>query len=305
MYSLNALRYAEAAARLGSFSAAARECGVSQPTVSAAVADLEVQLGNALLARGGRVLTLTPAGERLLPRITAVLQTAEELRAETTVLVSSARAELRIGFTPLVGAARLALLAEPFTRQHPGTRLVFFESSVTDLEKRLKAGQLDVIMGCGFRPAPNIRRQKLFKDHLVVCAKEHRGGTASGATLEAVCAQRLLFTEDLCGLASATRELIAAAGLTVDPYPGRAMSYGALEDWVELGLGQAVMPKFHVRNRALAHPLVDAKGAPLVLHIEAAWPKSLAAVEHAAQFLAFVHRVVPGLGDGLASAAQK
>jgi DNA-binding transcriptional LysR family regulator len=118
--------------------------------------------------------------------------------------------------------------------------------------------------------------------------------------LEAASQQRLLFTEDLCGLATATRTLFDNAQLEVDAYPGRAMSYGALEDWVELGLGSAVIPKYHLRSRAHARSLVGADGVQLFLEIEAVWKSPLAASEHASVFLTFLHRVVPQLANGLA-----
>lgn len=293
MFSLVAIRYTDAAARLKSFSAAARECGVSQPTVSAAVADLEATLGTALFLRGRRMLELTSTGTRLLPRIAEVLDAVNALQAESRDLASTARSELRIGFTPLAGAARVAALLDPFTKQHPETRMFFFELSVVELESRLSAGQLDVIIGCGFRRVRTHKRLKLLSDTLVLCSKdaEIEGLTAVQLATASKCC--LLLTEDICGLATATRGLFESAGLNLEAYPGRAMSYGALEDWVELGLGSAVMPRYHVRNRAIAHSLQDAVGVPLTLEVEAVWKSPLASAEHAASFLTYLHRVAP------------
>lgn len=299
MYSLSALRYAEAAARLKSFSAAARECGVSQPTVSSAVSELEAELGTPLFVRGGRQLEVSAAGSRLLPRIAEVLGAIEALQTETRELVSTARAELRIGFTPLAGAGRVALLLDPFGREHPETRLLFFESGVVDLQRRLDAGQLDLIIGCGFQRSRSRKRLRLLQDPLVLCVKGLHRSAGDSITLEVASKNRLLFTQDLCGLATATRALFESAGLNVDAYPGSAMSYGALEDWVELGLGNAVMPRFHLRNKGLARPLLDASGEPIQLELEAAWKSQLATSEHATRFLTYLHRVVPTLAGGM------
>ncbi|MCR5865394.1 LysR family transcriptional regulator [Aquincola sp. J276] len=300
-YGLPALHYASAAARLRSFSAAAREAGVSQPTVSAAVAELEAVLGARLFLRSGRQLGLTAEGERLLPRIDAVVGAVALLQAESRELSSAARQELRIGFTPLMGAGRLALLLEPFEQRHAGVRLLFFESSVADLEQRLDAGQLDVIVGCGFRRLRTRGRARLLEDELALCSPQPPLGAGGAATLPAASRERLLLTADLCGLASATRGLFEAAGLPIQAYPGRAMSYGALEDWVDLGLGSAVIPRFHVRRQALARPLLDAAGAPLTLALEAVWRRGAAGAGPVAAFLTFVHRVVPTLARGLAA----
>ena len=300
MYSLTSLRYAEAAARLKSFSAAARECGVSQPTVSASVAELETALGAPLFVRGGRQLELSIPGTRLLPRIAEILSAVEALQNDTRELASTARSELRIGFTPLAGAGRVALLLEPFRAQHSDVHLLFFESGVEDLDRRFEAGQLDLVIGSGFKKTRTRKRLKLLLDPLMLCSLDTAPPAASAITLATASQQRMLFTQDLCGLATATRSLFENAQLQVDAYPGRAMSYGALEDWVELGLGSAVIPEYHIRNTAHARPLVDAQGAPASLEIDAVWKTSLAAAEHAARFLTFLHRVVPRLARGLA-----
>lgn len=303
MNSLSALRYAEAAARLGSFSAAARECGVAQPTVSAAVAELETSLGTPLFVRSGRRLEPTAAGARLLPEIAAVVGAVDGLRARARELTSAARHELRIGFSPLVGAARLALLLDPYRRQNPDTRMLFFESGVADLEQRLDAGRLDLVVGCGLRRVRTRKRLRLLSDPLALCSRTPAGPRDAVARLASVRGHRLLLTEDLCGLATVTRTLLDGAGVPIDAYPGRAMSYGALEDWVELGLGAAVIPWVHVRDKSLARALVDDAGRPLAIQIEAVWKSHLAAGEQGARFLTYLHRVVPTLARGLAPKA--
>jgi DNA-binding transcriptional LysR family regulator len=301
MYSLTSLIYAEAAARLKSFSAAARECGVSQPTVSSSVAELEAALGTPLFVRGGRQLELSVAGARLLPRIHEILRAVSSLQKETNELSATARSELRIGFTPLVGAGRVALLLEPFRAQRSDVHLLFFESGVDDLEHRFEAGQLDIVIGTGFKKSRTRKHLKLLQDLLMLCTHGNASATASSITLAAASQQRMLLTQDLCGLASVTRSLFEKAKLDMDVYPGRAMSYGALEDWVDLGLGNAVIPAYHIRHKSHACPLVDNQGTGIFIEIEAVWKTSLAAAEHAASFLTFLHRVVPRLARGLAS----
>ncbi len=300
MYSLTSLTYAAAAARLKSFSAAARECGVSQPTVSSAVAELEAALGTTLFIRGGRQLELSSSGTRLLPRIHDILRTVSALQNETNALTATARSELRIGFTPLVDAGRVALLLEPFRTEYSDVHVLFFESGVTDLEQRFEAGQLDIVIGTGFKKARSRKHLKLLKDRLMLCTHGETSATTSGITLAAASQQRLLMTQDLCGLATITLNLFENAKLALDIYPGRAMSYSALEDWVDLGLGNAVIPANHIRNSAHACPLVDTEGAEIFLEIEAVWKTSLASAEHAANFLTYLHRVVPRLAQGLA-----
>lgn len=76
---LDALRIFAAAARAGSFSAAAGELYISHSTVSRAVSALEDELGVPLFQRGSRGVALTPAGKKLLTGGEALLAQAEAL----------------------------------------------------------------------------------------------------------------------------------------------------------------------------------------------------------------------------------
>ena len=85
------LQYALALERRRSFSRAAEECGVAQPTLSAQIRKLEAELGVELFERDGRTLRVTPAGELILEqarlalgavaRIEELAQTTRDKRA--------------------------------------------------------------------------------------------------------------------------------------------------------------------------------------------------------------------------------
>ena len=71
-------------ARLGSFSAAARELDVAPSVVTKRITQLEERVHTRLIARSTRGLTLTPAGERLLPRFLRVVTELDELLLDTS-----------------------------------------------------------------------------------------------------------------------------------------------------------------------------------------------------------------------------
>jgi len=299
MPSIAGLRYAAAAARLGSFTAAARECGVKQPTVSAVVSDLEVELGAPLFLRGARRLELTPAGHQLMARVRAVLAAVDDLERAADAVASPVAPQLCLGFTPLMGAARLGLLLDPYRKQYPSVSLLFYEMGGVDLESRLDTGSLDVIFGVGLRSHRLRKRAHLFIDYLSYCSPVSAANAPAKITLSEISRTRLLVTEDLCGLATATRNLFTDAQLQIDEYPGRAMSYGALEDWVELELGGAVVPLTHLRNKRRAVPIVDGRGKAIGLGLEAVWRKDLIVSKPAQALVSYLHRVVPRLATGM------
>lgn len=70
---LNQLRYAKTVADTGSFTLAAEQCYVTQPTLSNGIAQLEQELGDKIFKRTTRTVSLTPFGEHIMPYIESTL----------------------------------------------------------------------------------------------------------------------------------------------------------------------------------------------------------------------------------------
>src|SRR5581483_2922799 len=70
------------------------------------------------------------------------------------------------------------------------------------------------------------------------------------------------------GSGAATRELFASRGLRLREYPGEALGFGVLQEWVSLGLGSAIVPRSKVAMEGAA-PLLDEAGNPVKIAIEA------------------------------------
>jgi DNA-binding transcriptional LysR family regulator len=109
-------------ARLGSFSAAARECGLSQSQVSRIIAELESDLGARLLTRTTRAVMLTDAGAEFLSRLDPILialEDAEQSVREGTEL----RGMLRMSMPSSVATREIIPRLAPFLGRHPELRL--------------------------------------------------------------------------------------------------------------------------------------------------------------------------------------
>jgi DNA-binding transcriptional LysR family regulator len=79
---LTALKMFARAARVGSFSGAGRELGLSQPSASRLIAALEAEVGATLFSRTTRAVTLSDAGATYLMRVEAILASLEEVDHE-------------------------------------------------------------------------------------------------------------------------------------------------------------------------------------------------------------------------------
>jgi DNA-binding transcriptional LysR family regulator len=119
---LDALRTFIRVARRGSFSAAGRELGVPQSTVSRTIAALEHEIGASLLVRTTRAVTVTDAGADFLARIEPILADLDE--AEQTARHSGElRGTLRVGIGTSLAARIVIPHLKPFLDRHPALRV--------------------------------------------------------------------------------------------------------------------------------------------------------------------------------------
>jgi DNA-binding transcriptional LysR family regulator len=132
---INALRLFIRVARLGSFSAAGRELGVPQSTVSRTIAALEQEIGTSLLVRTTRAVTVTDAGCDFVARIEPILADLEE--AEHAVRHSGElRGTLRIGIGTSLASRIIIPHLKPFLDRHPALHLdLLLDDEKQDLVK--------------------------------------------------------------------------------------------------------------------------------------------------------------------------
>ncbi len=153
-------------ARTGSFSAAGRELGVSQPTASRIVASLEEQVGVALLVRTTRAVTLTEAGSDYLARAEAILSALDEAdhAARGT---GELRGLLRIATSTTFAVRTLLPRIAHFTDQHPALRVEFI---LSDEKQDLVSDAVDVALRVGSLADSSAIARKLGTVHRIVAA---------------------------------------------------------------------------------------------------------------------------------------
>ena len=115
------------------FGRAAEVCGVTQPTLSAGLKQLEETLGVMLVRRGSRFLGFTNEGERVLEWARRIVSDARGLRQDVEALKRGLTGHLRIAAIP-TALPIVAALTTPFQARHPEVRYVFLPGS-TFLEK--------------------------------------------------------------------------------------------------------------------------------------------------------------------------
>lgn len=142
-FTLRQIRYFVAVAESGSISGAARQLSVSQSAVTEAVKDLERELGNELLARSGRGVTLTHRGQMFLRHAHRILAAVADA-SRTLPGTDSVVGDLSLGASSIVAGYILADLLARFRRPYPGIAVRAVEDSPEYLEHLLVNGELDV-----------------------------------------------------------------------------------------------------------------------------------------------------------------
>lgn len=118
---IDKLEFFIAVAREQSFSRAAEVCGVTQPTLSAGIKQLEDTLGVLLVNRSSRYHGLTPEGERVLEWAKRIVGDSRAMRQEVRALKSGLTGLMRIAVIP-TALSMVAALTTPFRAKHPGVR---------------------------------------------------------------------------------------------------------------------------------------------------------------------------------------
>jgi DNA-binding transcriptional LysR family regulator len=163
---LLALRAFVRAAHAGSFSRAARELGMSQPSVSRILAGLETEVGAALLMRTTRRVTLTEAGADYLARVEPLLASLEE--ADHIARGGrELRGMLRVALSFSFGVREIVPRLPEFLERHPGLKV---DLAINDARQDLVADGVDVAIRLGELPDSAATARKLAETSRLVAA---------------------------------------------------------------------------------------------------------------------------------------
>lgn len=161
------LRALVAVARLGNFSEAAHQLGLSQSAVSHAIATLEDELGVVLMLRGRRGAALTPVGERICEDAQEILRLVESIREKSQQERQFDKGQVRVASVRSIATHVLPEVIAQFRQRFPGITVALEECDrYVEVEQRLKDGQTDV--GLLFVPTlPELEARELFRDEFV------------------------------------------------------------------------------------------------------------------------------------------
>lgn len=163
------MSYLIALAETGTLSDAGKRLGVSQPTLSVFLTNLEQELGMDLFIRDKKKLILTPAGRIYLDAARRILATQERTLQSIRQLSTAAPVEIRIGVTPLRGSQIASMIFSRFSARYPHVRLRLMDGYMSHLQKMVLDGTCAFSLGtCFDTESTEFDYITLFREEVVI-----------------------------------------------------------------------------------------------------------------------------------------
>ena len=195
------LQYLVALAREKHFTRAAKECGVTQPTLSGRIRQLEQELGVPIVERGQRFHGLTPEGQRVLTWANAILDNWQLLQQEIASLRQASGAltgHLSVGVIPSA-LPMAALMTKAIQARHPHIELTVLSQSSIEILRRLEDFSIDI--GLSYldnEPIEGMRSESIYMERycLLLPAGHSLAGAPSVSWADAAKEPLCLLTAD-------------------------------------------------------------------------------------------------------------
>ncbi len=216
----------------GSFSAAARQMGISQPAVTMQVQALESDLGVTLLDRGYRKIELTESGTALLPHARAVLGELEQAREDLARMSEQVTGRLTLAASTTPGQYVLPRLLGRFLRANPEVAVSIAVADTAQVVDAVVAGEADLgVTGAVVKGARADFEPMGTDDIVLICPPDHRFATAERVDIAEVTAEPFVMREEGSGTRQIAEGALRSAGVDV----------AELHVVTELGTGEAIV----------------------------------------------------------------
>jgi DNA-binding transcriptional LysR family regulator len=240
---MHQIRYFLAVARTLSFTQAAEECHVAQPSLSRAIIKLEEELGGDLFRRERRLTHLTELGRMMLPLLTQCFESAVQAKQLATSYKKGKCAPLRVGMSHTINMQIVIQPLSELVRAFPGLELKFVRGTAGEVGSELKAGDIEIAIACPLPEAwERLESWELFTEpfQLAVNSKQELA-MRNAVTLDQIKGLRLL-RRRYCEQASALDEVLSERGIRQE-FEDQIGSDHDLTPLLMANVGISIMPR--------------------------------------------------------------
>lgn len=246
--SLRQLRYLVALSEARHFRKAAEAMGISQPSLSLQISNLEELLDARLVERGRGPVTLTPEGREVVARAARIVEDVRGITDLTASFQTGLAGTIRLGTTPTIGPYLMPFVVERLHARYPDLRLYIREVMPRDLRGGLLGGSLDVILTQLPEGGADLTTQRLFREPLLLAMPDDHALAGQPEVTEADIADLNVLS---LGPDYAMHAQIAAlchqhGGVIARDYEGTSLD--AIRQMVGMGMGVAFLPRLYARS---------------------------------------------------------
>ena len=253
-----------AVAELASFSLAAQQLHVTQPSITGRVQRLEEALGTKLLVRTSRRVEMTPQGAVLFAEATGALRRLRKVVHDFRQQAQQARQRVVVAATPMLAALTLPPIIRAYSQRYTDVQMQLRDLSYADCLSALEAGTADLAVLAFEGRDSRFQVQTLWSDDMVlVVPANHALGCLQRTTIEQLAPHPLLVVEQYEPMHRRIDEELKRRSLALAPFTTVA-SLNTLLGMLDAGMGAALLPRSMARRSAAAgQTLVEIDGMTL------------------------------------------
>ena len=248
-------------ARHQSFSRAAEQLFITQSGMSVLIRELEDQLGFRLFERTTRRVTLTQFGTRFLPIADRSLVELESAAATIGRSATAAEHRLALGAVPLIAGKLLPAVIAAYAKRDPTLRIALHDGERARLISMVRAGTLDLALGCFLQPVAGLRRIPVYRFSLMAVQSEADAARlARPLRWDDLIGRRLIGSPPESPFQQIIDRQFQRMGRRNPPH----MTFNFFETQIamaEIGSGVAVLPTFAIPacrgHKVMTQPLED------------------------------------------------
>ena len=274
---LKQLRYLLALEQAKHYRRAAEMCGISQPSLSAQIQNIEDALGVHIVERSRAGVAFTPVGREVAARARRILDEVQNLKDFTAGAQRGLVGTIRLGVKPTLGPYLLPHVVKLLHRQHPELNLYVRESAPSELEHELAEGVHDLILAQLPVAGAELVTERLFREPLYLAlASDHALAKEEALSPSQLKGLEVLSLSPQFHLHDQIYNLCREFGATpARDYEGTSLD--ALRLMVGMGMGVTFLPALYAGSEIPARGEVvvrKLKGKKITRSIGLVWRKS-------------------------------
>lgn len=277
------LQYLVAVCDTGHFGKAAKNCNVSQPTLSSQIQLLEDRLGTRLIERAPDGARPTPQGEEVIAKSREVIALLNEIGSITRAAEANLGGVIRLGILPSFGPYFLPTLLARLKPTYPDMEISIREKPQDQLNREVQEGRLDCALTLPPEKSSALAFETLFEEPMLLALPKDHPLAKQGSIQPRMLKDEVILSLNRSHRETKTiRDFFAASGVVVqDDYEGT--SFDALRLMVSIGQGLSLFPQFYSHSECVADcgvVLRDIVGMTVERTIGLAWSAGSVRTHH-------------------------